>query len=479
MLSSPSKKQQQISVNIETLLSPTKSSSQKFVKPKIVNNETNIAVRKTACTVGHQYVAWPEKLPKKEYMEQRLQLIEKKRSLLLEQLEEIVKKKEELKKKKYLDKQKIVKRSKSLPPPSEQKEEEARLAAEIRDKNDEVKYLEAKLLEEKFTSVLKSTNNSLNKSLSRPSSVSGRSVSGKSIGSEKSFISDVSSKRPRYASLTVSHSMPNGSIAPNHFEKQLRKTTYRPSSSKPFVPSGNKNGREYRRPRPLIPPFQSERQQSESTGMLSPHHVAAGTTIEPLKVSFRRGGVSATVSRSAVPQEAMRAIANAQESFIARQRRAFELDRQRRIKLALASASHYSRNNAVTKTISTSIKLSENKKESKKSLKSSKKKKKSVRKAGLVKIPAETLTRRRESIEEKIKPIKKKKIAKKKKLVVPKVIISKGSNASNDFNDEETEKRIESATASILSVIENTVDQNVQMSSKKKKLVKKKNSKRV
>jgi len=354
-----SPKKQHISINMDTLLSPTKSSSQKYIQPKAlyINNESNIAVRKTAYTVGHSHVAWPEKLSKKEYMEQRLQLIEKKRLQLSEQLEEIIKKKEELKKKKYLDKQKIVKRSKSLPHPSFQKEQEAKLAAEIRDKNDEVKYLEAKLLEEKFATVLKSTNNSLNKSLSRPSSVSGRSISGKSVGSEKSFISDISGKRPRYASLTVSHSMPNGNIAPNHFEKQLRKTPYRQSSSKPFVPSGNRNGRTHHRPRPtMITSFQSER-QSESTGMLSPHHVAAGTTIEPLKVSFRRGGVSTTVSRSAVPQEAMQAIANAQESFIARQKRAFELDRQRRIKLALASANHYSRNNIVTKTLITNSKL--------------------------------------------------------------------------------------------------------------------------
>ena len=397
-------------------------------------------------------------------MEHRLQMIEKKKELLLQQLQEMEKKKDEMKKKKLLEKQKIEKRSKSLPPPSFQKQEEAKLAAIIRDKDDEVKYLESKILEEKFAAALKATNSSSNTSSSRAGTVSGRSVSGKSVGSERSFVSDTSGggKRPRYSSLTISKSMPSGSLAPNHFERHLRKTTYRLTSNKPFNPSGNKNGREYHRSRPAIPQFQS---QKETSGMLSPHHVAAGTTVEPLRVSFRRGGVSASVPRSAIPEEAMRAIANAQESFITRQKRAFDLDRQRRIKLALASVGRLSTRTSITSQTSQFSAPTK-----KKIKKPAKKNKKSVRKAGPVKIPGETLTRRREPSEETIKRPKKK-ILKKKK---PTSLKSSNIISDDEINgDVDIEHRIESATASILAVIENTVDQN-KKSSKKKKIVKRK-----
>jgi hypothetical protein len=261
--------------------------------------------------------------------------------------------------------------------------------------------------------------------------------------------------------------MPSGTLAPNHFEKHLRKSSYRLTSSKPFNPSGNKNGREYHRPRPTIPTFQSENETT--TGMLSPHHVAAGIPVQPLKVSFRRGGVSTTVSRSAVPAEAMRAIANAQESFVIRQKRAYDLDRQRRIKLALGSVGRLSTRTSITNQ--TSISNAESiKKRSKKSSKVSKKSKE--RKSGPVKIPAETLTRRRQPVEpvEEIKP-KKKRVVRKKK-AIQKVL----SNIISDDEvngDAENDKRIESATASILAVIENTIDQN-KVSSKKKKTVKRK-----
>ena len=458
-MSSPRK--QYIRVNVDTLQSPTKSSSQKFVQPKVDIQAS--AVRKTSMTVGHQYVAWPEPASKTQLMEHRLQMIEKKKELLLQQLEEMEKKKEEMKKKKYVEKQKLVKRSKSLPPPSLQKEEENRLAAIIRDKNDEVKYLESKVLEERFAAALKSTS----KSSSRPASVSGRSVSGKSVGSERSFISDVSgNKKPRYATLTISKSMPSGNLAPNHFEKHLRRSSYRLTSSKPFNPSGNKNGREYHRPRPIIPTFQSENETAAS-GMLSPHHVAAGTPVEPLKVSFRRGGVSTTVSRSAVPAEAMRAIANAQESFVIRQKRAYDLDRQRRIKLALGSVGRLS-----SRTITSQNNISNFepiKKRSKKSAKISKKTTKQERKAAPVKIPGETLTRRRELVEE-IKP----EVKKKKKIVKKKKSIQKVSNIVDVDFAGDVENRIESATASILAVIEGTIDENKESSKKNKKVKRKK-----
>jgi hypothetical protein len=46
---SPNKKQM-INVNIDTLQSPTKSSSMKYVSPKIVNNEP-VAVRKVSTLI--------------------------------------------------------------------------------------------------------------------------------------------------------------------------------------------------------------------------------------------------------------------------------------------------------------------------------------------------------------------------------------------------------------------------------------------
>lgn len=470
MLLSPRK--QTVSIDITTLQSPTKSSALKYSSHKV--NDPVVAIRKTACAVGHSNVIWPEKLPKKEYMEHRLSLIEKKKEMLLQQLEDMEKKKDEIKRKKFIEKLKIEKRSKSLQHPSFQKQEEAKLAAIIRDKDEEVKYLESKILEEKFAAALKSNN--LNKSTSsRAGSVSGRSVSGKSVGSEKSFVSDFSNGKPRYSSLTISKSMPSVHLVPNHFEKHLRKSSYRLPSNRPFNPSGNKNGREYHRSRPHTPQFQSPK--NETSGMLSPHHVAAGTTIEPLKVSFRRGGVSATKSRSAVPQEAMRAIANAQDSFISRQKRAFDLDRQRRIKLALTSVGRLSTRTSIT-TQSSQFSTSDSTKQKTKKLAKSSTKKKSVRKGGPVKIPGETLTRRRDSIEEIKRPKKKKIVTNKKKLTKKKVssnIIS--DDEVNGDADTDTEERIQSATANILAVLENAVNHKV--SSKKKKIVKKKKVVRV